>query len=275
MLAAAVLAANLPGCHAKRPRMVGGLAIVHPVPPQWTELEQGLQYTRLEFTRQADGRNIKVAALAVDPSRFRFSLLSAPEVKGRPAAWVGEMAQTAGAVAAVNASFFLATYEPIGLLVSRGKVIHPWHAAAGSGVFRYESSGAAVEWAKEYRAGWEHSELAVQAGPLVVEPKGGPGIYQDTQKYRARTAVGMDRQGRVVLICTFRQGQDEQDLSGLDLYELMEIARLPQKQGGLGLDAALNLDGGTSSAMYVAHPGLTLDIKSANPVVNAIAVFKN
>ncbi|HUT53202.1 MAG TPA: phosphodiester glycosidase family protein [bacterium] len=274
-LAATALAVNIPGCEEKKPLIVGDLVIVHAVPLQWTELEKGLQYTRLEFTRQADGQNVMAAVLSVDPKKFRFSLLNAPEIQGQPSAWVSDLAKKAGAVAAVNASFYLPeTYEPIGLLVARGKVIHPWHQAAGSGIFWYDHSSAAIEWAKEYRDAWEQKELAIQAGPLIVEPKGEPGIYQDRQKYRSRTAIGLDPKGHVILLCTFRQGQEELDLSGLDLYELMEIARLPARHGGLGLDTVLNLDGGTSSALYLKLPQLQLEIKSTHPVRNAVAVIK-
>jgi len=55
----------------------------------------------------------------------------------------------------------------------------------------------------------------VQAGPLIIEPGAKPGIYQDTKKYRSRTALGIAPQGQVIVICTFRQGTGEEDLSGL------------------------------------------------------------
>lgn len=274
-LGLAALSFNGPGCKEEKPRLVGDLVINHPVPLQWTELEPGLDYTLLDFSRRADGQGVRVAAVKADPRRFRFSLLSAPEVLGPSAAMVKEMAAKAGSIAAVNASFYLPeTYEPIGLLVWQGKLIHHWHGNAGSGVFWFNQGKAGIEWAKDYKPAWDREELVVQAGPLIIEPGGRPGIYQDSQKYRTRTAVGVDGRGKVVLVCTFRQGQGEEDLSGLDLFELMQIMALPEAEGGLGLRAALNLDGGTSSAMYLNHPRMALDIQSTHPVRNAIAVLK-
>jgi len=266
---------SAPGCEPRAQRFIGDLEIEHPVPIIWSELEPGLFYTSLIFNRRDTNQKIMLAALAVDPRKFRLSLLETSETGRTSPGWVHAMGDKAGAIAAVNGSFYLSeTYEPIGLLVSRGKVRHQYRSAAGSGVFRNSQGLAHIDWAKDYSPAWDRDDLALQAGPLLIEPGRKPGIFQNARKYRSRTAVGIDGRGRAVLVCTFRESGVEEDFSGLDLFELMEILLLAEERGGLGLKAALNLDGGTSSAMYINHPRLQLDIRSTHPVSNAIAVFQ-
>jgi uncharacterized protein YigE (DUF2233 family) len=269
LLVVSLQAFQLPSCEKPEARVIGDLAINHPAPLEWTGLEPGLEFSRLEFVRKTDGQEIKVAALKIDPEKFRFTLLSAPLIKEEPVAWVHEMAEKTGPVLAVNASFYmLENNEPIGLLVMDGEEFNPWGEGAGSGVFWIKDGRARIDRSGEFVSAWEDAELAVQAGPLVVEPGGKPGIYRNVEKHRARTAVGIDNKGDVVMVCTFR-GEEG---SGLDLFELMQIMMHPRKKGGLGLKVALNLDGGTSSAMFLDHPGLDLDIRSTHPVRNAIAL---
>jgi hypothetical protein len=254
---------------------VGGLEINHSAPLQWSPLEPGLFHARLELTRLADEQKVRIVALKIDPSKFSLLLLSAPAVTQEPAAWVKDMAEKTKALAAINASFYLPeTYEPIGLLVAGGEVIHPWSAGAGSGAFRIKDGRAYIEWAKEYKPVWERDDLLVQARPLIIEPNKRPGIYRDTGRYRARTAVGISKDRMVVLVCVLKTDSSGGQLSGLDLFELMLIMLHPERKGGLGLVTALNLDGGTSTALYVNHPYLKLDINAAHQVANAIAVFR-
>ena len=114
----------------------------------------------------------------------------------------------------------------------------------------------------------------MQSNPLIIEPNRVPGIYKNAKRYRARTAVGIDPAGNLILLCTFRNGEAGEPLSGIDLFELMQIMLVPPDKGGLGVAVALNLDGGTSSAMSVNHPKLSFEIESPHPVANALAIYR-
>lgn len=264
---------TLPAC--ERPRAIGDLVIEHSVPVKWNELEPGLEFTRMAFTRQSDKTRVVMAVMRVDPARFEFKLLSAPLLMETPLAWVDEMMGKTKAVAAVNASFYvLETDEPVGLVVSDAGTINPWRQGAGSGVFRSRDSWVHIEWAKKFSPSWKEDALVIQSGPLVVEPGRKPGIYRNTKKYRARTAIGVDEKNRVIISCTMRKNDEDPELSGIDLFELMQIMLLKSSWGGLGLATGLNLDGGTSSAMSINHPNLKLKIRSTHPVRNGIAIVK-
>jgi uncharacterized protein YigE (DUF2233 family) len=265
---------SLPACKKPEPLRLGELVVEHQTPLSWTALEPGLDFARLEYRSTTEEGRVVLAALRIDPARFSFALLNAPDLLGTAAGSIEEMAAKIKPLAAVNASFYLPeSYLPIGLVVAAGKVENPWKKAAGSGIFWSRGGEAALEWARDYRAAWERSDLAIQAGPFVVEPGGRPGIVSNTRKYRARTAVGLDSRRRVTLVCTLREDEGE-ELRGLDLYELMEIMAAPESRGGLGQKAAVNLDGGTSTAMLIDLPQLNLHVASLHPIRNGIAVFR-
>jgi hypothetical protein len=273
-LALGVLAAPS-ACEKPKKLRIGALQVEHQLPLTWRELEPGLSFAELDYTRKSNGEKLALAALRADPSVFQFQVLSAPELLSTPSGWLHEMFEKSGTTAAVNASFYLPdSYAPTGLAVSRGGTQSSWRKGGGSGVFWAGSGRAGVDWARAYRPEWGRADAAVQAGPLLVEPGGRPGILSNTQKYLMRTAVGLDARGDVVLLVTLRRDKDDNALFGLDLYELMELCLTPEDQGGLGLKSALNLDGGVSTAMSIAHPGLKLEIRSVQPVRNGLALMR-
>jgi uncharacterized protein YigE (DUF2233 family) len=268
-----LLQARVSGCNGSREKLIGDLVVAYPTPLSWEELSPGLSFARLTFFRQTSGKKVQLAALRIAPDQYRFRALSASELLGQPAAYLPEINARANCLLAMNASFYLPeNYRPIGLIVTEGEVKNAWKRGAGSGLFWVQHRRAQVVWARDFDAAWTEAELALQAGPLIIEPGGKPGIYANTQKFEARTALGLDEQGRVVALCSFRQDENGAELSGLDLYELMQIMLLSSDQGGLGLKSALNLDGGVSASLALNHPRLRLHIRSLQPVPNALVV---
>ena len=270
---AAVLLLLAIGCETNEQKSIGGLLVKHQTPVKWEILEEGLSYTRLDYQRKSDGKSIAIAVLRIDPALFSFRLIGNTTIENMEEGWVDRMVEEEDVVAAVNGGYFLEGFEPTGLLVSEGKVLNPWKKGAGSGVFRVEGKKAAIDWSKERDPGWEDDEMAIQSHPLVVEPGGEPGIYANRNRYRERTLVAVDREDHVIILCSFRN-MNGHDLSGLDLYEAMEVLMAGEKRGGLSVKAALNLDGGASTAMSVKHPGLDIKIRSINQVANALAVYR-
>lgn len=268
------LTALLPpsGCSRREQVVLGEFRVEHELPLRWQELAPGLSYARLEFSRTTETGRVVLAAVRAEPARCEFQLLDAPALLDQPAGAVEDMAEKAGVVVAANASFYLPdSYKPIGLIVAGGKVRNDWKKAAGSGIFWVKDGKAGVDWSRVFQKSWEQAELALQAGPLIIEPDGRMGIRSNTKKYRARTAVGLDGRRRVVLACTLRM-DDGEELRGLDLYELMQILAADERLGGLGLKAALNLDGGTSTAFSLRHPSRSLMAPSLHPVPNGIGL---
>lgn len=200
-----------------------------------------------QVVRTAGGVDVHVLRLSLDEVELRL-LSPAPGSQG---ARVSAMGAAAGAILAVNASYFLADYTPLGLLVSGGRVLQK-PRKVDWGVFFVRDGHASLVHVRDVpdTAGME---FAVQAGPrLVVD---GQPTRLKPQRAR-RTMIGVDAQGRVVLA-----------VSALPLL-LSEAAEFLVSQGVV---SALNLDGGPSSQLYYPQAGVALE--SFSPVANAIGVF--
>jgi len=197
--------------------------------------------------RTADGVDVHVLRFA--PERFELRLLTPPS--GRQGARVSELGAAAGALVAVNASYFLADYTPLGLLITGGRVLQK-PRKVDWGVFFVKDARASLVHVRDV-TDTSGMEFAVQAGPrLVVD-----GRPTEVKPQRARrTMLGVDGRGSVVLA-----------VSTLPL-SLAEAADFLIAQGVV---QGLNLDGGPSSQLY--FPGAGVALESFSPVANAIGVF--
>ncbi|MGB9920098.1 MAG: phosphodiester glycosidase family protein [Moorellales bacterium] len=121
-------------------------------------------------------------------------------------------------------------------------------------------------------AGWKNARQVLTGGPLLVE--GGRPVFEAVQEgftgtvlgRKARTAVGVKPDGRLVFLVV--EGNDAQQ-TGVTLEEMAVLA------ASLGLETAVGLDGGGSSAMWVAgslvsQPSGTQE----RPVANALVVLR-
>ncbi len=204
----------------------------------------GLEHT---VARTTGGVDVHVMRVPLD--RFELRLLAPPA--GQQGARVSEMGAAAGAVLAVNASYFLADYTPLGLLVSGGR-LQQKPRKVDWGVFYVKDAHATLLHVRDLGP-TDGFEFAVQAGPrLVVD---GKALALKPQRAR-RTLLGIDGQGRAVLA-----------VSTLPL----SLAEAADFLVGQGVVQALNLDGGPSSQLY--YPGAGVALESFSPVANAIGVF--
>lgn len=84
--------------------------------------------------------------------------------------------------------------------------------------------------------------FAMQSGPFIIDPGGKMGIRSDDFKEAKRTVMATTESGDVLLIMT----------SPISLYQLADcMINLPDAFGAESFHAALNLDGGPSSGMFV------------------------
>ncbi len=186
-------------------------------------------------------------------------------------------------LAAVNADFFTPEGDALGTEIVRGKVMSArerptlaWRRGSAPWMGRGEITGDSL------RLGWT---LALDEDDGVTEAVGGfPQLVEGGEPVRdlgtaertsfgatrhPRTAVGYDpRSGRLWLAVV--DGRQSSYSVGMSLPELAELMR------ALGATEALNLDGGSSSAMVVegrlaSHPS---DPEGERPVVNALAVVR-
>ncbi len=174
-------------------------------------------------------------------------------------------------VLAINGGFFemdtLLALSPSGLVIQNQSRINPKTDFGGSGVFCMIQGMPKIIWAKEYNANIK-AETALQCGPVLVEPGGKMGIYSNDFNRQSRAAIGVKDSTIIIACVAGSQGQ------GLSLYELAQFLRTPQKEGGAGCEAALNLDGGSSVQTSFSCAGVVLNSSGLWPINNALVITK-
>lgn len=149
-------------------------------------------------------------------------------------------AKKRGALAAVNGGYFHPDRTPLGLVVRQGVEIHPLEKARLlSGLVVVEKGGVALRRPAEFKRSDVLRE-ALQAGPFLVD--GGKAVagLDDTRR-AARTVVFTDGAGRCgVLIC-----------KSVTLAQMAALLATPGVLPAGKIARALNLDGGSSTALWV------------------------
>ncbi|HLS88687.1 MAG TPA: phosphodiester glycosidase family protein [Sphingobacteriaceae bacterium] len=130
-----------------------------------------------------------------------------------------------------------------------GTMVLSGHGEAGNFLLTHARAGRSVRITIEADTPWDEVRFAVGGRPILVS--GGrpqaPSPGDPLPNSRApRTAAGIDRSGRLVLVTVDgRQG----GRAGMTLPEFADFL------AGLGLQSAINLDGGGSTTLYARLPG--------------------
>jgi uncharacterized protein YigE (DUF2233 family) len=224
---------------------------------------EGLGYLRL--AREGTAYHL----LRVDLVRHPLRVADARR-EGRKAASVDELGREAGALVALNGTFFDENYRPLGLVASAGRELNPlrnvsWWAAF---VVRERKGGAKAEilttaqllvLAPEDRGPFA---AALQSGPRTVAS--GRALKLKEQS-AARSAVCITDPTHVILVTT--------EGAPVESNALAAFRAAPPAGGGLGCEAGLMFDGGPSAQLWVQAPGLALHVRGGWGVPNALLVL--
>jgi len=149
-----------------------------------------------------------------------------------------------GGLAGVNGNYFGADRSPIGLVICDGKVVHPLeHAKLLSGLVTVSRDQVSLLRIPEYRPESKVTQ-ALQAGPFLVD-RGVPVSGLNDTRRAERTVVLSDGAGHAaLLICC----------APVTLAEMARILCSPGILTELHGVRALNLDGGSSTGLWVKEP---------------------
>jgi uncharacterized protein YigE (DUF2233 family) len=183
----------------------------------------------------------------------------------QPASLRSDLAQTMrqnGCLAGVNGGYFDPDYAPIGLLISDGKVIAPLRRARLiTGVLAASPREVKILRVSEFPKKQKFN-AAVQCGPFLVDM--GRSV-RGLEKSRAarRTFAAAGPANRAALgFC-----------SEVSLSELAKILATTRLADDFKIERALNLDGGSSSAFWVAQEdGSAFSIPEQKTVRDFVAV---
>jgi len=211
---------------------------------------------RVKRVRQGKGRALEVQLVTFDRSA---TVLKVVDLAPRES--VAEGLREAGALAGVNGGYFHADRTPLGLVISGGKTVHALERSKLlTGLVAVTGRGARLLRTGEYRGG-SHVREALQAGPYLVDKgKTVPGL--NATRAAERTVLLADGEGVVALLIT----------PPLTLAEAGHLLATPGIFPELKIERALNLDGGSSTALWVdgATPYSHSEWKS---VRNALALM--
>jgi len=229
-----------------------------PEPPDtgWQPVEPGVELRRLLVQGDYVGERLTIVRL--DPAAVCFRVHYDPVAPRLVSGW----AERIRPLLVINGGYFSPEGETLGLLVSDGQ---RWGYVYGdfAGMFAVTVSGeVSVRWLDDrpYDPAEPLAE-AVMSFPVLVKPGGVLGFMpgDDEGDAARRTVVAQDMAGRVLLIVAPR--------GHLSLHELARAL----VESDLALDVALNLDGGSSTGVWMAGEtaGMT---DSLVPVPSVIGV---
>ena len=230
-----------------------------PEPPDtgWRVLQPGIELRRMLVEPGATAERVTIVRL--NPATVRFRVHYDP-ITPRP---VRVWAERLGSLLVINAGYFTAENRTVGVLISAGQA---WGTPYGdfAGMFAVTpDEQVSVRWFRDraYDPG-EPLREAVQSFPVLVKPGGAMGFPADADDGRQarRTVVAQDRQGRILFVVA--------PGGKLNLHGLASFLA----SSDLDLDVALNLDGGTSTGLWLGTNVSPIEINSHIPVPSVISV---
>lgn len=217
----------------------------------WVAGDWGIEQRQMEVT-PGDGRPpAPVVVVRLDPARVRLRVAYEPEQARSLRRWFDERRP----LLAVNGGFFTEEHRPTALLISDGTASGESYEGFG-GMLAVAPDGAVSIRAlrdQPYDQG-EPLDQAIQSFPMLVFPGGQPAEIQESGERARRTVVAQDRSGRLLLI-----------VSPTSSFTLNELAAW-LAGSDLAIEAALNLDGGSSTGLFVEAGPARSEIDSFAPL---------
>jgi uncharacterized protein YigE (DUF2233 family) len=226
---------------------------------KWQPLAKGIEEL---VVKDAQTANLHVYRLPQAAVRMRVLEQTSPS--GTAAEDVGKAAKAA---LAINGGFWWikddASLAPNGLLIVDGEKRAPSKkCSVCGGVLFADKKGLHLE-----RSGpaipAKGTDAALQSGPVLVAPGGKVAIRKPGGPEAGRSAVCLA--GDSIFVFAI--------FNALTMLETAELLQAPVAEGGFGCERAINLDGGTSTQVYVGLPGHQASIGFPRPVQNFVAFF--
>jgi len=230
-----------------------------PPPPDtgWQSLASGVELREIDVAAGDLTERLRIVRL--DPAQVRFRVRYDPAHTRKVSAWAVE----SPALLTVNAGYFTAEGQATALIISGGQRAGT-RLGDFAGMFAITAEGGvSVRWLRErpYDPAEPLTE-AVQSFPVLVKPGGVMGFPADADEGASsrRTVVAQDHGGNILFIVAPR--------GILSLHELAAFLAASD----LGVDIALNLDGGGSTGLWLEVGGVSVTIDSLTPVPSVIVV---
>ena len=217
----------------------------------WQTGNLGVELRQMQVSATLDRAAVPLVIVRFDPAQVRLRVAYAPDRPRGLRGWFEEHRP----LAAINGSFFTPEYQATALLISDGSTSGASYAGFG-GMLSVAPDGAVSMRAlrdQPYDPA-EPIEQALQSFPMLVFPGGEPATIEDDGRRARRSVVALDHAGRLLLLVS--------PTSDFTLRGLADWL----SQSDLDVDRALNLDGGSSTGLYLSDGILHESIDSFGPL---------
>lgn len=216
---------------------------------RWKEIQTGLSYTDLHLKTGDEETDFKdILLVKIDPKRYVFSIYQNPDQE--KAKTIEEIHAEQNALISFNGQFFTEDFKPTGLLISEGEEIRNYSTAdLLNGILAIDIKGNVQFFERPRGLNEKNFTFAIQNGPVLIGSNGDPKITEDSGKTASRTAIGLDKDGNLILI-VLKQSFLNFDNS-ITLYEFAQLLKNHPQLSEFGLHSVLNLDGGTSTGLMI------------------------
>lgn len=219
----------------------------------WQIASGGMEVRKIRI-RVSGGESAGMTAVRIDPERFDIRLRW--QKKGRfPSATAREIARLTGAAVVVNAGYFDENGRPLGYFRAEKKLFNSRLLFRGrkralhlGAVFYVMKNSGKVGMATREDFDSRGVREAFQAGPYLVRdgrPDPGLDAYREFRRADRRTVLALEKRGRLIFMVSEELGR------GISWCELQRFLPRPKAGGGMAVVEAMNLDGGSSSQMYM------------------------
>lgn len=216
----------------------------------WQLIDAGLTYTKTK----------DLHVFRIDPKQFRFQVVQSKDFK-KTALSSKLLAERSKAVLVINGGFFDKDLKSLGLLVNNGKELNPKHATEWWHIFQMRKEKGTVVSQNFFNLN-DETEMALQAGPRLIVKNQIPKLKFSLAR---RSGIGVHKSGDILLAIS-----NESEMS---LAAFATLLNKPESEGGFDVREALNLDGGSSSQLYIHWKNFTEEIVGLSFVPNGIGVF--
>ncbi|HEY5798081.1 MAG TPA: phosphodiester glycosidase family protein [Bosea sp. (in: a-proteobacteria)] len=217
------------------------LPVVTSPAPEWTVRSPGLATAELPVLAGSVEVD-RILLTRIDPSHFRFEVLTAPVGNIELGDWINDRKPTV----VVNGSYFNVKGYPDTPLKSRGIAQGPPQYSATHGVFAAWADGrVSIEDLRQQP--WQPivaaATDAMVSYPLLVGLDGSTRVRSDARWLANRSFVAKDHSGRIVIGTT------------KEAFFSLERLGIHLREAPLDLAIVLNLDGGPLACQAVLAPG--------------------
>ncbi|GMQ78429.1 MAG: phosphodiester glycosidase family protein [Anaerolineae bacterium] len=221
----------------------------------WTILKPGFENRILNLVSEDGVLQETVYIVRIDPNNFRFEVGYQPADPLPLQGWL----EQSGADLVVNGGFFTEENKATGLVIADGESFGASYQGFG-GMLAIDQAGPTLRSlvVEPYNVE-EHLIGAVQSFPMLLLP-GNQGGYTEAGDGARRSVIARDSQGRFIFL-----------VAGYGLFTLSDLSQY-LADSDLGLESALNLDGGASAGLLLSDSKEGIPSFSLLPTV--ILVFQ-